>query len=98
MALKKVLKLQSENILVTGPKMIGCFGDSYLFLVFVRIGIFYVIFLTGQTLVGDCFFYNIAYSAELFNRDKKFGSMVVLLKMLLGRYKDEFSSIFEKSR
>lgn len=39
MALKKVLKLQSEDILVTGPKMIGCFGDSYLFPVFVRIGI-----------------------------------------------------------
>lgn len=39
MALKKVLKLQSEDILVTGPKMLGCFGDSYLFPVFVRIGI-----------------------------------------------------------
>uniref|UniRef100_UPI004055E7A0 hypothetical protein n=1 Tax=Agathobacter sp. TaxID=2021311 RepID=UPI004055E7A0 len=39
MALKKVLELQKEKRVVTGPKMIGCFGDSYLFSVFVRIGI-----------------------------------------------------------
>lgn len=39
MALRKVIKLQREKKVVTGPKMIGVFGDSYLFPVFVRIGI-----------------------------------------------------------
>lgn len=42
MALKKVVKLQNDNISITGPKKIGCFGDSYLYPIFVRIGVIHV--------------------------------------------------------
>lgn len=38
-ALKKVIELQKKGICVTGPKMIGCFGDSYLYSIFVRLGV-----------------------------------------------------------
>lgn len=38
-ALDKVLKLKADNIEITGPKKIGCFGASYLYPVFTRIGI-----------------------------------------------------------
>lgn len=39
MAFEKAIRLQNENITITGPKKIGCFGDSYLYSVFVRFGI-----------------------------------------------------------
>ena len=38
-ALEKVLKLKADNIEITGPKKIGCFGASYLYPVFKRIGL-----------------------------------------------------------
>ena len=38
-ALEKVLKLKADNIEITGPKKIGCFGASYLYPVFIRIGV-----------------------------------------------------------
>lgn len=38
-AFEKVIELQKENVLITDQKKIGCFGDSYLYLVFVRFGI-----------------------------------------------------------
>ncbi len=39
MAFEKVMDLQKEGIVITGPKKIGCFGDSYLYPVFIRFGI-----------------------------------------------------------
>lgn len=33
------LRLQREGVAVTGPKMLGCFGASYLYPVFIRIGV-----------------------------------------------------------
>ena len=38
-ALEKALKLKADNIEITGPKKIGCFGASYLYPVFIRIGV-----------------------------------------------------------
>ena len=38
-ALEKVLKLKADNIEITGPKKIACFGASYLYPVFRRIGL-----------------------------------------------------------
>ena len=38
-ALEKVLKLKADNIEIMGPKKIGCFGASYLYPVFRRIGV-----------------------------------------------------------
>ena len=38
-ALEKVLKLKVDNIEITGPKKIGCFGASYLYPIFKRLGI-----------------------------------------------------------
>lgn len=39
MAFEKVIELQNENIPITGPKKIDCFGDGYLYSVFIRFGI-----------------------------------------------------------
>lgn len=36
---EKMIELQKENILITDSKKIGCFGDSYLYSVFIRFGI-----------------------------------------------------------
>jgi len=38
-AYDKVMKLQGEGVAITGPKTIGCFGDSYIYPVFIRLGI-----------------------------------------------------------
>ena len=38
-ALEKILKLKADNIEITGLKKIDCFGASYLFPIFKRIGI-----------------------------------------------------------
>lgn len=34
-----VIKLKSEGAVIEGPKMIGCFGDSYIYSIFVRLGV-----------------------------------------------------------
>jgi hypothetical protein len=39
LALKEVIKLQENGIKITGPKKLGCFGSSYLYTVFIRIGV-----------------------------------------------------------
>ena len=38
-AFQTALKLQKEGIQITGPKMLGCFGASYLYPIFKRIGV-----------------------------------------------------------
>lgn len=38
-ALDTALRLQWEGVAVTGPKMLRCFGASYLYPVFIRIGV-----------------------------------------------------------
>jgi len=38
-AIETILKLQEEGRLIKGPKMLGCFGASYLYPMFVRFGI-----------------------------------------------------------
>lgn len=39
MAFETVVKLQREGSEITGPKMLGCFGASYLYPIFIRIGV-----------------------------------------------------------
>jgi hypothetical protein len=39
LALKKAVELQNNGIELTGPKKLGCFGASYLYPVFIRIGV-----------------------------------------------------------
>jgi hypothetical protein len=39
LALEKAIELQNNGIKITGPKKLGCFGASYLYPVFVRIGV-----------------------------------------------------------
>lgn len=39
MAFQTALKLQRNAIHITGPKMPGCFGASYLYPIFKRIGV-----------------------------------------------------------
>lgn len=39
MAFQTAMKLQSDGIQITGPKMLGCFGASYLYPIFKRIGV-----------------------------------------------------------
>lgn len=39
MAFQTALKLQDDGIQITGPKMLGCFGASYLYPIFKRIGV-----------------------------------------------------------
>lgn len=38
-AFQTALKLQGDGIQITGPKMLGCFGASYLYPIFKRIGV-----------------------------------------------------------
>ena len=38
-ALQTAIKLQKDGIQITGPKMLGCFGASYLYPIFIRIGV-----------------------------------------------------------
>ena len=38
-ALQNAVKLQKEGFVITGPKMLHCFGASYLYPVFIRIGV-----------------------------------------------------------
>ncbi len=38
-AFQTALKLQEDGIQITGPKMLGCFGASYLYPIFKRIGV-----------------------------------------------------------
>lgn len=38
-ALQTAIKLQEDGIQITGPKMLGCFGASYLYPIFIRIGV-----------------------------------------------------------
>ena len=38
-ALETVIQLRNENIKITGPKKLGCFGASYLYPVFKKIGV-----------------------------------------------------------
>ena len=42
LALKNALELQEKGIAITGPKMLHCFGASYLYPIFVRIGIIWM--------------------------------------------------------
>lgn len=42
LALKNALELQEKGIAITGPKMLHCFGASYLYPIFVRIGIIWI--------------------------------------------------------
>ena len=39
MAFETAVKLQREGSEITGPKMLGCFGASYLYPIFIRIGV-----------------------------------------------------------
>ena len=39
MALKKALELQKEGIIIKGPKMLKIFGASYIYPVFIKIGV-----------------------------------------------------------
>jgi type I site-specific restriction-modification system R (restriction) subunit len=39
LALKKAMELKKSGIQITGPKKLGCFGASYLYPVFIRIGV-----------------------------------------------------------
>ncbi len=39
MALETAIELQKNRILITGPKMLRCFGASYLYPVFQRLGV-----------------------------------------------------------
>jgi hypothetical protein len=39
LALKEAIELQENEIKITGPKKLGCFGASYLYPVFIRIGV-----------------------------------------------------------
>lgn len=39
LAFERVAQLRSAGIAVTGPKMLGCFGASYLYPLFLRIGV-----------------------------------------------------------
>ena len=39
LALEEVLRLQGAGVPITGPKKLGCFGSSYIYPVFVRIGV-----------------------------------------------------------
>ena len=39
MAFDTVLRLQGEGTPITGPKMLRCFGASYLYPIFIRIGV-----------------------------------------------------------
>lgn len=39
MALQTAINLQKDGIRITGPKMLGCFGASYLYPIFIRIGV-----------------------------------------------------------
>ena len=38
-ALENAVKLQKEGFVITDPKMLRCFGASYLYSVFIRIGV-----------------------------------------------------------
>lgn len=38
-AFDTVLRLQREGTAITGPKMLRCFGASYLYPIFIRIGV-----------------------------------------------------------
>lgn len=38
-AFQTALKLQKDGIQITGPKMLGCFGASYLYPIFKRLGV-----------------------------------------------------------
>lgn len=39
MAFETAVRLQREVLELTGPKMLGCFGASYLYPIFIRIGV-----------------------------------------------------------
>lgn len=39
MALKKAIELQKEGVVIKGPKMLKSFGASYLYPVFIKIGV-----------------------------------------------------------
>lgn len=39
MAFETAIRLQREGSEITGPKMFGCFGASYLYPIFIRIGV-----------------------------------------------------------
>ena len=38
-ALKKALELQNAGVPISGPKKLGCFGASYLYPVFIHLGV-----------------------------------------------------------
>lgn len=38
-AFQTALRLQVDGIQITGPKMLGCFGASYLYPIFKRLGV-----------------------------------------------------------
>jgi hypothetical protein len=39
LAFEKAMELQKNGIKITGPKKLGCFGASYLYPIFIRIGV-----------------------------------------------------------
>jgi hypothetical protein len=39
LAFEKAMELQQNGIKITGPKKLGCFGASYLYPIFIRIGV-----------------------------------------------------------
>lgn len=49
-ALKTAIELQKNGISITGPKMLRCFGASYLYPVFQRLGVI----CTGDTERANC--------------------------------------------
>lgn len=50
MALKTAIELQKNGTSITGPKMLRCFGASYLYPVFQRLGVIYA----GDTKRVNC--------------------------------------------
>ena len=39
MVLEKAIELQKSNVQIRGPKMLRCFGASYLYPIFIRLGV-----------------------------------------------------------
>ena len=48
-ALAKAVQLQHEGTLITGPKMLKCFGASYLYPILIRIGV-----IKNKDFCTDC--------------------------------------------
>lgn len=42
-ALRKAIELQKEGVIIKGPKMLKSFGASYLYPVFIKIGVIHIL-------------------------------------------------------